>query len=338
MKSTRKFLLLGLALLPVACHNMKPEFEDFGMTTVCFPYQTPARTLILGNYEQGLNENDNNHCFEMGVTLSGLYQNKENRYVHFEVAPPLLTGVTNVIALPSDYYEIQTKNPVLIPKGEIKGRIKVHLTDKFFADARSIAPKNQVNYVIPVKISGVENIDSVLVGTPAVANPVRTKLTDWIVAPKDYVLFGIKYVNPYDGYFLRRGADKISDTSGRELGLITYHQKYVENDELVRTRTESFTCAVVPCKLRHLDKTVENMNIKMNFNSGSECEVTDASGVKIGIGKYLTGGDKWGGKARDVIYLKYAFKDAILNQLHSVCDTLVMRDRDIVFEKFTLAF
>ena len=97
-------ILMAIVLSIVACENQDKEFEDFGITSVYFPFQTPARTLILGNYDLGDNENDNNHKFEIGVTMAGVYSNQEDRKVHFKVAPELLNGVENVKALPSGYY------------------------------------------------------------------------------------------------------------------------------------------------------------------------------------------------------------------------------------------
>jgi len=90
-------------------------------------------TLIQGKYDLGLNENDNNGRFEIGVIMSGVYNNTKDRRVHFEVAPGLidvnqLDGVNslNVQVLPPAYYTIEQSSPVTIPSGSTKGRIPVH--------------------------------------------------------------------------------------------------------------------------------------------------------------------------------------------------------------------
>lgn len=337
---TRLVLVFLLSSLLLSCSNMKIEFDDFGLTTVCFPYQTPARTLILGRYDQGFNDNDNNHKFEIGVTLSGLYENKTDRKVWFEVDKSMLLGVTNVKALPESYYRIETESPVVIPKGSFKGRITVTLTDAFFEDSESIVSDlNKVNFVIPLKITDIEKIDSVLVGKAAVDNPNRLMAAHWEIVPKDYTLFGIKYVNPYDGYFLRRGVDKLFDMSGVSKGETVYHAKYVENDELVRTRTETYTQASVPGYMRRPDQTDVDKTVYMDFKKGDgTCIVLDEGGNTIGDGKYVPDGDAWGGKSRDVIYLHYKYDDTANSEKHEVLDTLVMRDRDIIFEQFTVSF
>ena len=38
-------------------------------------------------------------------------------------------------------------------------------------------------------------------------NPIRTRSTDWATAPKDYVLYLVKYICPWSGKYLRRGVD-----------------------------------------------------------------------------------------------------------------------------------
>lgn len=340
MITARLILISILAGMAVSCSNMKIEFDDYGLTTVCFPYQTPARTLILGRYDQGFNDNDNNHRFEIGMTLSGLYENKTDRKVWFEVDNSMLLGVTNVKALPESYYRLETQSPVVIPAGSFKGVIGVQLTDDFFDDNDAVFKnKNEVKYVIPIKITGVENIDSVLTGTPVVDLPNRLKAGDWSVLPKDYTLFGIKYVNPYDGYFLRRGVDKLYDMSGNPLGETVYHANYVEYDELVRTRTETLTCARIPGYMRRPDHPNVDKTIKVDFSNGDwSCIVLDESDNRIGEGKYVSDGDAWGGRSRDVIYLHYKYDDLQNSEKHEVLDTLVMRDRDIVFEQFTVSF
>ena len=167
-----------------ACENQPIEFDDYGSTACYFPYQTPARSLILGNYNLGLNENDNNHLFEIGVTMSGVYENVNDRRVYFEVDESLLNGVANVVPLPPSYYAIETASPVTIPAGSIKGRIRVQLTDAFFDDTLSLAPIDSVNYVIPLVINNVEGIDTILQGVAAdgISDPVKTDPEDWVEA------------------------------------------------------------------------------------------------------------------------------------------------------------
>ena len=212
---TKMIILLIAVMSIMACENQDIEFGDYEYTAAYFPFQTPARSLILGKYDLGVNENDNNSKFEIGVTMTGVYSNKENRSIHYQVAPELLDGVENVVALPENYYSIQTPSPVTIPEGSVKGKIEVQLTDAFFDDPLSFAPVETVNYVVPMLITEVENLDSLLVGKPldGIVNPSRLIAEDWEHTPKDYILYGIKFINKYHAIYLRRGADVMTNAS-----------------------------------------------------------------------------------------------------------------------------
>lgn len=343
MNRTRIKILSGLVLLVsvVSCHNLDIEFEDYGKTTICFPYQTPARTLILGNYELGMNDNDNNHCFEAGVSLSGVVENKVDREVYFEVDESLLDGVTNVEALPANYYTIKTKSPVIVPKGSFKGRILVELTMDFFNDPKALASLNEVNYVLPLKITGVSKIDEIIAGKALVDNPNRLKAEDWEVLPMDYVLYGVKYINPYAGKWLKRGTDKVYDLTTDELiGETEYKGEYVERDEVVDITTLNYTTARLYNDIHRPGlPNAGQIELRLKFDeTGKSCKVLDENDKEIGSGKYVDGGVPWGGKSHDAIFIEYKYEDMTNNERHEVSDQLVMRDRDVIFEQFTVQF
>jgi hypothetical protein len=147
--------------------------------------------------------------------MSGVYNNDKERRVHFELAPDLIDAAAlgvdtvNVEILPADYFTVEAESPVIIPSGSIDGRIPIQLSDAFFDDPKSFGEFGEVHYVLPFKITDYEQLDSLLVGVPAegVSNPIRIKAEDWETEPKDYTLFGIKYMNKYQGIYLRRGED-----------------------------------------------------------------------------------------------------------------------------------
>ena len=332
-------VLFAFVLGLMACENQDIEFDDFGTTAVYFPFQTPARTLILGKYDLGINDNDNNHRFEIGVTLAGVYENKESRKVHFQLDNNLLAEVTNVKALPSDYYTIETESPLTIFEGTIKGRITIQLTEQFFDDTLSFASLNQVNYAVPLVITQVENLDTVLRGVPAVGNPSRVRDSDWSIKPKDYTLYGIKFINKYHGYYLRRGVDVMTNDTGASVSSV-YRNKYVERDELVMVTTTGKNSVELSNIVRRGDlSSPGNINLELSFDDNGSCSIksfgSDDYNVS-GTGNFVENGGEWGGNPHDAIFLNYSFTDSVNNENHNVTDTLVIRDRNVVFEEFSL--
>ncbi len=341
MKNTKNIkalpVLFIISLLGMfSCKNDAITFPDYGRTTCYFPYQSPARTLILGKYDVGINTKDNNHNFEIGAEMTGVYSNTKDRKVYFKVDESLMTGATNVIPLPTAYYTVQTTSPAIIPAGSINAIIAIHLNDAFFNDPKAIAALNTTNYAIPLVITRVEGLDSILSGKPAVINPNRIKTTDWAVAPKDYTLYGIKYINKFHGNYLRRGADKLTNASNVEVGTTIYRNQYVERNEVVKATSVDLTSVTLPNTIRRFGgANGGTINLKIVFAADGSCSVINTLDSKtIGTGMFKENGDKWGGIPQDAIYLNYAYTDLVLNEKHQVNDTLVIRDRGVVFETF----
>lgn len=344
MKKLNKVInVLIVVFAMFSCENQPVTFDDFGKEACYFPYQSPARTIILGKYDEGFNDNDNLHQFEIGVTMTGVYENKMDRKVYFELDTTLLSTVTNSKYLPAGQYKIETVSPVIIPKGDTKGRILVKLTDAFFNDTKNVSGFYNAavpvvsNFSIPLRITKVEGLDSVLMGKPIVANPNRVKAADWSILPKDYTLFGIKYINKFHGYYLRRGADKlINATTDVEIGTKIYRNQYVERSEVAKVQTLDMNSVSIPTIIRRFNAADGgSMTLKAVFANDNTCTVfNNATNVSIGTGMLKENGDVWGGKQHDVIYLDYAYTDLTKNEKHVVKDTMVIRDRGVGFETF----
>lgn len=338
MKNLKNIIALMLIILMMSCSNQDWEFDDYETQLAYFPYQTPARTLILGNYDQGLNENDNNHRFEIGVKMSGVYENVKDRKVHFEIDGSLLNTVRNVKALPASYYTLETLSPITIPAGSTKGIIEVQLHEAFFDDPMSYGPEKTTNWVVPLVITDVEELDGALVGSSTQESPDRVNPADWDVLPMDYTLFGIKFMNKFHGRYLRRGLDQMSD--GTTTVNNVYHAKYVEKDEVTTILTSGNEKVIVENLVRRGDSSSPgSVVMELTFDDSDNCSVASAEGDPYnvsGTGKFVEGGDMWGGKPRDVIFLDYSYTDVANSETHVVKDTLVVRDRMAVFEEFAL--
>lgn len=338
-------IIFAMILSLMACENQDNIVADFGSTSVFFPYQRPARTLVQGKYDLGFNDNDNLGRFEIGVVMSGVFENQIDRRVHFELAPDLIDanvlGVdsVNVQVLPASYYTIEQSSPVTIPAGSTDGRIPIQLEDAFFDDPLAFAGENDTHYVIPLRITDYEELDSLLTGVPIVDNPIKILDDNWNPAPKDYTLFGIKFMNKYQGIYLRRGEDVMTNAAN-EVTTSTYRAEFVVQDELTTLMTSGRSNVNYTNRVRRGELTSPgNVGIELLFNGDDTCTITGQEGDTYnvsGSGQLVENGDTWGGEPRDVIYLDYTYTDAVNNEIHAVKDTLVIRNRDVKFEEFSI--
>ncbi len=322
-----------------SCHNQDWEFEDYDYQTVYFSYQSPVRTITLGDdiYDTSL---DNAHQCKIYATTGGVYENDNDITISIEVDESLCDGLffesggQAVTPMPGNYYSLAA-NEIVIPSGSLSGGVLVQLTDAFFADTLSL--KN--TYVIPLVMKSVTNADSILSGDPAVDNPNRYVSDDWVTEPKDYVLYCIKYINAYHGYYLRRGKDIITGKNGNSAldQTIIRHEEYVEYDEVCELTAKSLTKVEFPITFQDAEGYNIDCTLLLTFDEDSICTVSSGSDdyTATGSGKFVTDGEKnsWGSKDRDAIYLNYEID---LDEMHvATSDTLVARNRGVTSETFS---
>ena len=209
----------ALALTVASCYNADKDFPDYeGGTKAYFAYQNPIRTLVLGNdiYDNSL---DNAHKCRIWATMGGAYGGRD-AVVNVIIDETLCENLyflddggyerAKVLPLPHDYYNYdEVKNAVINYNGDSRGYLEIQFTDKFFQDAK--ATSNDTTYVIPVRMTGVTGIDALLSGTPNKDNAVRQNANDWSVLPMDYTLYCVRFMNPWQGKYIRRGVDQVTE-------------------------------------------------------------------------------------------------------------------------------
>jgi len=345
----RKILYLFLiALVFASCENGETDFDDYDVQAIYFPLQYPSRTLILGESRSD-NSIDLQHAFSIGVSIGGMYQNTKDRVVDIALDPTLVEGATlsdgsPIEMLPSEYYTDMDGNPmvfdkIVIPAGSFNGTIQVKLKDEFFNDPLTTG----VHYVIPLRILETTK-DSVLSGVPAFDDmelDVRNK-NHWMAGaglePKNFTLFGIKYINKYHGTYFMRGATEELDINGAVVNTTTYADRFVNNDIEVNLNTVSLNESILP----QFGKT-QGGEIMANlvFNTIEKTIVVESveGGTTVsGTGTFLeaddAGADVWGGIGHRTIALDYQY-DVSGTTFHNK-DTLVYRDNDMIFEEFSI--
>lgn len=336
----KRVFLIAVVLLSIltAC-NKDWEFPDYKFSTVYFPYQSPVRTIVLGE-DVFDNTLDNQRKFIIMASMGGVYENKKDITLDVSVENSLTQklkfGSANgddVVLMPGNYYSLPANMKIVIPAGKVMGGLEVQLTDAFFADPRAI--KN--TFVIPLRINAVTNADSVLRGTSNKTSPDPRKAADWGIAPKDFVLYAVKYINPYHGAYLRRGVDVVTGAGGNTAldTTVVYRNAFVEKDEVVSMFTKSLTQDSISLNAKNKGNINAPFKLELNFDNNGKCTITGPANANYsvsGTGSFVKKGDMWGSEKRDVLYLKYQVSFA--EATHNLTDTLVMRDRAVKFETF----
>ncbi|RLJ79574.1 DUF5627 domain-containing protein [Pedobacter alluvionis] len=334
-------ICMGLAAaigLLSSCKNEDLVFPDYTYKAVYFANQYPLRTVVLGEDLLIDNTLDNEHKVSIKATVGGVNENKEKVTIGVKVDESLLDGLnfTNgggkILALPSAYYKLGSSQ-ISIEAGSILGGVDVQLTDAFFADPKSLSR----NYVIPLVMTSVTGADSILKGIPAVTSPSRVVAANWITRPKDYVLYAVKYVNPWQGNYLRKGVDQITQSNGA-VSTVARRTENVEGNQVVSISTTSLKVATLPLTIKNSTGNNVNFSLVLNFADGNNCTVTaNSNDFDIsGTGKFVSKGEKnsIGGTDRSAIYLDYTVNFKNLNVKYATKDTLIVRDRGIKAEYF----
>lgn len=312
------FILL-LALL-ASCQNEEVVFPDYKYQSTYFAYQYPVRTITLGEdiFDTSL---DNAFKCRIMATTGGVYENKKDITIGISVDNSLSQNLrfgptgSDVKAMPESYYRLAS-DKIVIPSGQLIGGVEVQLTNEFFADPLAI--KN--TYVIPVRMTNVANADSMLSG-------------------KNFTLYAVKYVNPWHGFYLRRGKDVVEGKNGNTSlnQTVVRHKQYVESDEVIKLLTQSLSKTEVPVVYKDKDGKNINVTLILTFDEQGNCSVSSSSAsyTATGTGKFVKKGEKksWGNVDRDAMYLSYKvdFPDMAVTST----DTLVLRNRGVAMETFS---
>lgn len=328
-----------LSLTCASCYNADHEFPDFeGGTTAYFAYQFPVRTVVLGNdiYD---NKIDNEHKIHIYSTMGGAYGGRD-AYVDITVDESLCENLwfvdeggnpdRLVSPMPSNYYSLSSN--VIPYNGDQRGYVEVQLTDAFFNDPKAI----EETYVIPLRMTGVRGIDHILSGTPREGlSPSRTNTEDWDILAKDYVLYCVKYMNPWDAKYIRRGVDIVTENGvtttivRKDFSLVNsdiehYKENPVnQNDEVCDILTKNMTQAIFTVSFNigedaHGNRPSQKCSLLLTF-SGDNCTITseDEDVPSTGSGEFIEKGSgrpefkdyQWQGvgKAdeRDILRLSY---------------------------------
>jgi hypothetical protein len=311
----------ALSLTYVSCYNADQEFPDYeGGTTAYFAYQFPVRTLVLGNdiYDNTL---DNQHKCRIWSTMGGAYGGRD-AVVDVIVDETLCDSLWfvddggnpayRVTPMPKAYYSLSSN--AIYYNGDSRGYVEVQFTDAFFNDPKAV----ENTYVIPLLMTKADGIDHILTGTPREGlTPSRTNTEDWDILAKDYVLYCVKYMNPWQGKYIRRGVDNVTEKGvtttivRKDMTLFNSDREHYkenpvnQNDEICGITTKNMTQAIFPVSISigkdasGETRPSQTCNLVLTFN-GNNCTITtdDANVVSSGSGEFIVKGTE-----------KYEYKD-----------------------------
>lgn len=316
-KMIYRYLIAAMSVLVLSCNkNADTDWPDYDYTSVYFSYQTVGRTLTFGKEEFIDNTLDNQRKVEIKAALGGTRDNKANVSIGYVVDESLLAnkyfdnayGGAKMVLLPSTHYTFLS-DQMKIPAGSILNGVQVQFTDAFFADANAI----KSHYVIPLKMVSVQNADSILSG-------------------KDYVLYGIKYVNKWHGNYLCRGKDNVTYTDATTAAVVR-HAQYRKDDELRKLSTVSLQA--IDYLVTYKNKTGTNVpcTLRLTFDGSGNCTITSATtGVTAsGSGAFKENGETMDGQQKDGLYLNYQVSAPGISSVTTL-DTLIIRDRAVSAE------
>ena len=331
----------ALSLTYVSCYNADQEFPDYeGGTTAYFAYQFPVRTLVLGNdiYDNTL---DNQHKCRIWSTMGGAYGGRD-AVVDVIVDETLCDSLWfvddggnpayHVTPMPKAYYSLSSN--AIYYNGDSRGYVEVQFTDAFFNDPKAV----ENTYVIPLLMTKADGIDHILTGTPREGlTPSRTNTEDWDILAKDYVLYCVKYMNPWQGKYIRRGVDNVTENGvtttivRKDMTLFNSDREHYkenpvnQNDEICGITTKNMTQAIFPVSISigkdasGETRPSQTCNLVLTFN-GNNCTITtdDADVVSSGSGEFIVKGTEkseykdyqWGNMdgqpvQRDILRLAY---------------------------------
>ncbi len=349
----------ALSLVCASCYNADQEFPDYeGGTTAYFPYQFPVRTLVLGNdiYDNTL---DNAHKCRIWSTMGGAYGGR-NATVQIAVDESLCDNLwfvdeggnasSPVLPMPTAYYQLASN--AISYNGEPRGYVEVQFTDAFFNDPKAV----ENTYVIPLLMKSVTGIDHILTGTPREGlSPSRSNIEDWDILAKDYVLYCVKYMNPWQGKYIRRGVDNVTengvtstvvrkDMSMVNSDLTHYKENPVnQNDEVCGITTKNMSQANFKVSFKRAGGQASvSCNLILTFN-GNKCTIStdDENVTATGSGEFIPKGTEraeykdyqWGSMngepvQRDILRLAYDVNFNNSNIHVSTNDTLVVQTRE----------
>ncbi len=200
----------------------------------------------------------------------------------------------------------------------------------FFNDPLAI----KLGYVVPLKLKNSNDVDSILVGSSDNPNADVRVASQWVVSPKNFTMFAVKYINEYHGTYFHYGESSVKDSTNTEVEFTTYGEDYVVDNPTSKLVTTGRNQVSLSTYL-HSEIMTGEVNMLLTFND-NKCNITAAEESPYtitGTGEFKSNAYAWGDKERNGIELSYTISDG--KNTYTANDVLVARDRGVVMEVYS---
>jgi hypothetical protein len=306
MKKIIFFLLVAFAL--TSCY--KDYINDFDYNAVYLPLQTDVRTFVVG---EGMK-------FDFGVEIGGVRENTRDRVVTYEIDNSLITPailakikggpsymsgpsstVTNLLALPSNYYTLTNSTEMVIKKGQHQGKITVRPDSAtFLADAATLVP----TYAIGIKINTAD--------------------ADSIIEPKRTEVIAVKYENMLFGNYWH-GGQAVINRPGKADTTINYFTTIpVSEAKIWNLKTAGPNSLFAP---GYYDQVTGKSEMKLTLTVGT-IAISSVAGSTFAISPEGASSFNQAKLLQNrKIVLKYTYLNTVTNYTYHCTDTLTFRNR-----------
>lgn len=306
MKKILAFTIL--VMITVSCYD--DYVRDFDFNSVYFPFQTNVRTFVVGEGMQ----------IQVGVSLSGVMENKIERVVEFEVNNALVTpsilslmkgsgfqyikdavkSVNTLLPLPDNYYTLSDNTKMIIKPGQHMGAVILKADSaNFLADAAT----KEANYAIPFYI--------------------RTADADSIHRDKRFTVIGLRYENMLFGTYWH-GGSAIVKRPGLTDTVLNYYTTIPQPDAKTWTLKTVAPDALVANGFTNTTTAKDEMKLTL---SGNNITVSSVAGSTVTV---LPDGASVFNRSRLLqdrkIFLKYSYTGSN-GYTYNATDTLTFRNR-----------
>ena len=166
-------------------------------------------------------------------------------------------------------------------------------------------------------------------------NPDSRIADDWTTLPKNFTMFAVKFINPFHGKYLHKGAAETTDFFGNEIETIKYSEDFEVKNEVWNLKTTSKNEVAVEGGNIRSTYIPGKIQMVLKFSDDGQCIVSEAPNSNFSVagrGRFMKKTEEWGNQKRNAIYINYTMSNA--THTYSAVDTLIIRDRNVVMELF----